>query len=326
MTNKNYSTILFKHLKFDNNQALQNCTIMKTTKIKIFCFFISALLSMNAYSQLIIESSSGGIIGKCFEVEGGNYNYCANFILPFENLTYDYLNPITNKDEVCYPVNNFGCDLHIGLTYEGNNSTAYSPITSCTIAEIIAAMNADPDDAVAVAQNPYPNICIEIPILDKFDNCIEGLFEFSIDLYCKDLNGDFTPMSEIANADVFNNWASVFPGGRDGKSVMNSETWSTDICCDDTGISPVNPDIEGVSPLIGQNDDGSKAFIRNFQDISRVSISVFDANNQAVVLSNRVNLISNNDCSIDLTYLNSGIYFIRVIDNNIVYSKTIIKM
>jgi len=290
---------------------------MYITKIKTLCLlFFAMLISIDAFSQLKAPTKTDGNTGGDCEITSAGYTFCTQFSFPIDNLTYDYSNP---DDHPCYPIGNFGCDLHIGLTFEGNGETEYIRITKCIIDEIIAAENSPPESDV------YPEICIEIPILDKIGYCVDGPFKFTLDLYCKNEFGEFTSVSDLAENDTENSWWMVFPEGDAPKNVLQPLTWETDICCEE-GTGPANPGHEDLAPLIDQSDNGSVVYIRNIKEQSIASIALFDANYQRIDLENLIISSSGEEYIIDISSLNTGIYFVSVIDNNIVYSKTIVKM
>ncbi len=286
---------------------------MKNTTIKILCIFLLGILSVDAYSQLKSPKDPDDGTGKCWNIYS-NFDYCPEFTLPTELLTFDLDSP----DEYgCFPVNNFGCDLHIGLTYDGDESTTvFKKITSCDVVKINAA-NANTSDVFI----HWPAVCISIPVRE--DMCDVDL-TFSFNLYCKD-GDDFTPISEIASLDHDNNWDDVFPGN-EPKSVIGEDSWTTKICCKDP--VPITPGGPGgnLTPIIGQDDDGSTAFVRNLKDVDNVSISVFDANYQSIDISNNLSIVSNSEYSINLSNLNQGVYFIRVVEDGIMYSQSIVKL
>jgi len=151
--------------------------------------------------------------------------------------------------------------------------------------------------------------------------------EYSLDLFCLDENGEFTPISEIASSDPDNNWDEVFPG-KDKYSVIEAESWVNKICCEDPEpYTPSGPGPEPTQiPQIGQNGDGSTARVSNLKDVNNVSISVFDANYQSINVSQNIQIVSSSECSIDLSNLNQGVYFVRVVEDGMIYSNTIIKL
>jgi len=293
---------------------------MKNTKIKILCSIFLLLMSMNIYSQLIPPSHVGDDgTGKCWDVDG-DLIICAPFEIPASLLTYDY----TVEDEFgCHPVNNFGCDLHVGLTFSEDVPTSYVSVTDCSIQQMIKANEIDP--VTGKINGVFPTVCLIFPM--QIDFC-DATLEFSIDLYCKDASGDFTPVSEVGRADLDNNWSIVFPGD-EPKSIIEAESFSKFICCLEEEPGSVQASQEEhtpLAPIIGQNDDGSTAFVRNLKDITQVSVSMIDANYQIIDLSNRLSLLSNSEYSIDISNLNQGVYYIRVAENGAIYSKAIVKL
>lgn len=287
---------------------------MKNTTVKLFCFLFFIILSSDVYSQLKPPKNPDDGGGKCWE-KYSIFTYCPEFDLPIDLLTFDTDSPDANG---CFPVNNFGCDLHIGLTYDGDESTTtYKQITSCDVAKIRDAYD-HIDDALFVH---WPSTCISIPIRE--DMCDVDLL-FSFDLFCKDSNGDFTPISEVASIDVDNNYDEVFPGS-EPKSVIEEESWIKRICCKDPEPITIGTP-GGFSPDVGQDDNGTTAFVRNLKDANNTSISIFDANYQSVDISNRLTMVSNTEYSIDISNLNQGVYHVRVVEDGIVYSKSIVKL
>lgn len=305
------------------------------TKIKILCFFVTVLFCTDAFSQLKVLSGSGGIIGTCNgHMPNNPFTYCTKFTLPINNLTFDESNP---DDYPCYPVDNFGCDLHIGLTING--VTSYVRITSCIAEQIDEANNAE-SLSFPYQDEPgnYPLICNTFPLNSNPDPrsiCPSGLYQASLKLYCMDENGDYTTISALASQDPngLDNWSTlfgglpeVFPDGSQQPTLVVSETWDMYLCCDEKAYDEEPPKQGEYIPRIGQNNDGSVVFFNSFNELKKTDISIFDANNQMVEYNGDLYNGSELQYSMDLSNLNPGFYYIRAKSDLTIYSTTIIRL
>jgi len=304
---------------------------MKNTIFKISCFLLFTILSADVYSQLIPPARAGGdgtlngILEEC-TVIGSEISACVSFMLPTEGLSYDTDNPDENG---AYPVNIFGCDLHIGLTFEPTGDASYMQITSDIVAQADAAYQAyqayvnDPYAPYV----PFPEICLSF-VLSNHDLCSgeEEEMDWSLELFCKGPLGEYTPIAIVAatDPDPDHNWPDIFPEPGSGpKAVNNGDRLTVESCCKEP--DPITPD-PTFSPLIGQINDGTTAFVRNLKDAGTASISVMDVNYQNLNMNNRIGIVSTNEISIDLSGLNQGVYFVRVAEDGMIYSNTIVKM
>jgi len=292
---------------------------MKTTIIKLFCLFLVTLISFDSYAQRLKPPSQSGNDGdaRCWSAEDGTVTYCTPFTLPVDLLTFDY----TSTDE-CLPVNNFGCDLHIGLTNEESGETTYVQITSCIVDQINASESWIPSGPNDPSQPQYPSICIQFPFSQlKRAGCV---LQLSMDLYCKDETGGFTPIAEEFD-DISINYSLILPETNDTKTLVQKYSYESSFCCDLTPPDHLDPTYGDLAPFTSQSGNGSMIFISNLPTNGDFDISLFNAKYEEVDIRASLTKLSDTEYSIDISNEKAGVYFVRINNSLTIYSKTVIK-
>ena len=277
-------------------------TIKRTFYVLICTFLCSNILTAQVFKKI---QSEGEGLETCEELDQLNTIFITTFTL--RNLNFVYTGGF------CEDVLNAPCDLYIGHYFEGFGEPIFEEVTSCMFNEVKQTKT----DIIYSGTLTH-----RFSLSDYIDECDDETFtiNYNLNLYCKGENGDFTPVDFCSDPAFFD---IMPPGQLISPCSLEYKDFDLLFCCEDPEYTISTT--ENIEILSVTNDNINLNYINLPGNSSKKDQLPYIIMNTSGQVLKRGFTKSENNISLNISDLRSGLYFIAFETEKGIITKKIFK-